>query len=36
MKRKIRSLIADDHGIARCGRRPLFESEPDWEIFGEA
>jgi two-component system, NarL family, response regulator NreC len=32
----IRILIADDHGILRAGLRSLIESEPGFEVVGEA
>jgi len=32
----IRILIADDHAVVRRGIRTLLESEPEWEICGEA
>ena len=35
MKKK-RILIADDHDIVRRGMRLLIETEPEWEICGEA
>jgi DNA-binding NarL/FixJ family response regulator len=34
--KKIRVLIADDHGIVRQGLRFVLEREPDLEIAGEA
>ncbi|MEQ1858304.1 MAG: response regulator transcription factor [Chthoniobacteraceae bacterium] len=34
--KKIRILLADDHDIVLRGLRPLIESEPGWEICGEA
>ena len=33
---KIRTLIADDHAIFRCGLRALLERTPDVEVVGEA
>src|SRR5262245_43027685 len=36
MNEKIRILIADDHDIVRRGLRPIIESQPGWEICGEA
>jgi len=33
---KIRILIVDDHGIVRAGIRSLLESQPDFEVAGEA
>ena len=32
----IRILVADDHELVRRGLRVLLESEPGWEICGEA
>lgn len=32
----IRVLIADDHPVFRFGMRALLESEPDFEVLGEA
>jgi DNA-binding NarL/FixJ family response regulator len=32
----IRVLLVDDHEIARTGLRTMLESEPDFEIVGEA
>jgi two-component system, NarL family, response regulator NreC len=32
----IRLLIADDHGVLRAGLRVLLNSEPDFEVVGEA
>ena len=34
--RKIRVLLADDHGIVRAGIRHLLERQPDMEVVGEA
>lgn len=34
--RKIRVLLADDHGILRAGLRALLANEPDIEVVGEA
>lgn len=34
MKKKI--LVADDHEIVRHGLRRLIETQPDWEVCGEA
>ncbi len=31
-----RVLIADDHALVRRGLRALLESQPDWEVCGEA
>ncbi len=33
---KLSILIADDHDIVRCGMRKLLESQPGWEVVGEA
>lgn len=35
-ERKVRILIADDHPIFRDGLRRLLESEPGFEVVGEA
>jgi DNA-binding NarL/FixJ family response regulator len=32
----VRLLIADDHSIVRRGLRALLESQPGWEVCGEA
>jgi len=32
----IRILIADDHEIVRRGLRSLIESQPNWQVVGEA
>lgn len=32
----IRVLVADDHMIVRTGIRHVVESEPDFEVVGEA
>jgi DNA-binding NarL/FixJ family response regulator len=32
----IRILLADDHALFRAGLRALLESEPRWEVVGEA
>ena len=32
----VRILIADDHEVARRGLRALLESNPRWQIAGEA
>jgi DNA-binding NarL/FixJ family response regulator len=32
----LRILIVDDHAVVRRGLRSLLESQPDWEIAGEA
>jgi DNA-binding NarL/FixJ family response regulator len=34
--RKVRILVADDHAIVRRGLRSLLESQPGWEVCGEA
>ncbi len=34
--RKIRVLIADDHGLVRSGLRALLSTQPDIEVVGEA
>jgi two-component system response regulator NreC len=34
--KKLRVLLADDHGVVRKGLRFLLESEPDIEVVGEA
>ena len=31
-----RILIADDHEVVRSGLRKILESEPKWEVVGEA
>lgn len=36
MTRLIRVLIADDHTIVRAGLRLLLETEPDFDVVGEA
>jgi DNA-binding NarL/FixJ family response regulator len=33
---RTRVLIADDHAIVRRGLRALFETQPDFEVVGEA
>ena len=33
---KTKILIADDHEIVRRGLRALIESQPNWEVVGEA
>jgi DNA-binding NarL/FixJ family response regulator len=33
---RLRILIVDDHAVVRRGVRSLLESEPEWEISGEA
>jgi two-component system, NarL family, response regulator NreC len=32
----IRILIADDHGVIRAGLRSLLETNPDFQVIGEA
>jgi DNA-binding NarL/FixJ family response regulator len=32
----LRILVVDDHAVVRRGVRSLLESQPDWEIAGEA
>jgi DNA-binding NarL/FixJ family response regulator len=32
----VRVVIADDHAMFRAGLRKLLESEPGWEVVGEA
>jgi len=32
----VRILVADDHEIVRRGLRALLESQPNWEVVGEA
>ena len=34
--KKIRVLLAEDHGTVRAGLRLLIEKEPDMEVAGEA
>ena len=34
--RKIRILLAEDHAVVREGTRKLLESQPDFEVVGEA
>ncbi|MGE5204700.1 MAG: response regulator [Chlamydiota bacterium] len=34
--KKIRILIADDHGVVRKGLRLQLEQQPDFEVIGEA
>jgi DNA-binding NarL/FixJ family response regulator len=34
--KKLRLLIADDHGMVRRGLRAAIEAHPGWEICGEA
>ena len=33
---RIRLLIADDHPVVRAGLRGMLESQPDFEVIGEA
>jgi DNA-binding NarL/FixJ family response regulator len=33
---KVRILIADDHAVIRRGLRAILESQPEWEVCGEA
>ena len=33
---KVRILIADDHAVVRRGIRSLLESQPGWQVCGEA
>ena len=33
---KVRILIADDHGMIRQGLKAVIESNPNWELCGEA
>ena len=35
-RQKIRVVMADDHQIFRAGLRRLLETEPDFEVIGEA
>ena len=35
-KKKVRILVADDHGVVRVGVRALVEQQPEWEVCGEA
>lgn len=35
-EKKVRVLIAEDHGTMRAGLRLLVEREPDMECVGEA
>ena len=34
--KKLRILIADDHGLVRRGARALLNSRPGWRVVGEA
>ena len=36
MAKKIKVLLADDHGLVRRGFRRILEDEPDLEVVGEA
>ena len=36
MRRNVRVLLADDHGVVRQGFRMILEKQPDMEIVGEA
>jgi len=36
LSRKLRILLADDHGVVRQGFRRILEAQPDMEIVGEA
>ena len=36
MSDRVRILLADDHALFRAGLRALLESEPRWEVVGEA
>ena len=36
MSQPIRVFVADDHPIVRRGIRDLLETEPDFEVVGEA
>jgi two-component system response regulator NreC len=33
---KLRILLGDDHTVVRQGLRKILESQPDWEVVGEA
>jgi DNA-binding NarL/FixJ family response regulator len=33
---RVRILLADDHALFRAGLRALLESEPRWDVVGEA
>jgi DNA-binding NarL/FixJ family response regulator len=35
-KRRIRILIVDDHAVVRSGLRTILETEPEFEVVGEA
>jgi two-component system, NarL family, response regulator NreC len=34
--KKLRILVADDHGLVRCGARALLQSRRGWRVVGEA
>lgn len=34
--KRLRILVADDHEVVRRGVRALLESQPGWEVSGEA
>src|ERR1700676_472367 len=34
--KKLRILIADDHGLVRRGARPVLHSQHGWKVVGEA
>ncbi|MDE3075862.1 MAG: response regulator transcription factor, partial [Chloroflexota bacterium] len=36
MTKKLRIVLADDHGVLRAGLRALLESQPEFEVVGEA
>jgi DNA-binding NarL/FixJ family response regulator len=36
MENQVRILLADDHELVRRGLRTLLESQPGWEVCGEA
>ena len=36
MEGRVRLLIADDHPVVRSGLRGMLESQPDFEVVGEA
>jgi NarL family two-component system response regulator LiaR len=35
-KRRIKILIVDDHAVVRSGLRTILETEPEFEVIGEA
>ncbi|MEP6695039.1 MAG: response regulator transcription factor, partial [Chloroflexota bacterium] len=35
-KRRIKILIVDDHAVVRSGLRTILETEPEFEVVGEA